>query len=282
MDVLGVNALSPHPPEELPQDAEAVVEKMWECWQGLSRKSFMEAYHDALEYKDEALSLFKLGHLSLEQRVHVENLFWALNHRILKLTRELPYVPEDLKNLEKAISDTYFCNFSIFQSLPDAWAVKQLFPVMPIQRLDEEPTRRGVLADITCDSDGEISQFIDMRDVKSVLELHEHRPGEPYLLAFFLVGAYQEILGDLHNLFGDANEVHVSVQGDDYQVDHVVEGDSITDVLMYVGYDRKKLVAKVRQASEVALREKRMTLEESRNIIRVYEAGLSGYTYLEQ
>ena len=170
----------------------------------------LESYHDALEYKEEALQLFNLGNLSLTERVVAEDVFWAICQKLLKIVRELREVPEELEGLERALSDTYFCNFSMFQSLPDIWAIDQLFPIMPIHRLGEEPTRRAVLADITCDSDGKIDHFIDRRDVKDVLELHPIN-GQDYYLGIFLIGAYQEILGDLHNLFGNTNTVHVSL-----------------------------------------------------------------------
>jgi arginine decarboxylase len=282
VDVLGVNALAPRMPEKLPEDAEPVVRRLWEAQLGLTRKNFMETYHDALDLKEEALQLFNLGHLSLAQRVYAESVFWALCDRIVRIVRESSHVPDDLEGLEKAMSDTYFCNFSVFQSLPDSWAVEQLFPVTPIHRLNEKPGRRGVLADITCDSDGEISRFIDLKDVKDVLELHELRQGEDYYLGIFLVGAYQEILGDMHNLFGDTNEVHVSLQpAGGYKIEHVVPGDTVSDVLRYVGFEHKDLVARLRRASEEALRMKRITFEESKALMRLYEHGLSGYTYLE-
>ena len=282
VDVLGINSLTPKMPAACPDDAEPTVRRLWEAQEGLTRKNVLETYHDALDLKEEALQLFKLGHLSLTQRVMAENIFWAILERTLKIASELPHVPEELEGLDRAMSDTYFCNFSLFQSLPDSWAVDQLFPVVPIQRLNEEPTRRAVLADITCDSDGQISQFIDPRDVKDALELHELRPNEEYYIGIFLVGAYQEILGDLHNLFGDTNEVHVSVNPDGYVIDHVVNGDTVEGVLRYVGYDRRELVNALRRQIERALREKRMTFEESKNLMNYYEGGLSGYTYLER
>jgi arginine decarboxylase len=283
VDVLGINTLAPRMPDKLPEDAEPVVRRLWEAQLGLTRKNFMETYHDALDLKEEALQLFNLGHLSLPQRVWAESVFWALCERILKITRDTSHVPDDLEGLEKAMSDTYFCNFSVFQSLPDSWAVEQLFPVCPIHRLNEKPSRRGVLADITCDSDGEISRFIDLKDVKDVLELHELKATEDYHIGIFLVGAYQEILGDMHNLFGDTNEVHVSVSAatGQYDIQHVVTGDTVEDVLRYVGFDRKDLVARLRRASEAALRDKRLTLEDSKTLMRLYETELSGYTYLE-
>jgi arginine decarboxylase len=209
----------------------------------------------------------------------VEQLFYAVCEKILKIVRDLAYVPDELEGLEKQLSDTYYCNFSLFQSLPDHWAVRQLFPTMPIDRLNRVPTRRAVLADLTCDSDGKIDQFIDLRDVKNFLELHPVN-GEPYYIATFLVGAYQEILGDLHNLFGDTDAVHVKLDGDDYRVEHVVEGDSVAEVLSYVQYSKDDLMSRVRRAVELALRDKRITPAESGRLMRRYEEGLEGYTYL--
>lgn len=268
-------------PEVLPEDVEPVVKNLFDTYRDLTRKNLIEAWHDAVDYKEESLQLFNLGHLALDQRVMAENIYWALCHKILKFAKELDHIPEELEHLEKTLADTYFCNFSVFQSLPDSWAIDHLFPVLPIHRLDEEPTRRAVLADITCDSDGKIDHFIDRRDVKPVLELHPLR-GDDYYLGFFLVGAYQEILGDLHNLFGDTNDVSVSIVEGGYQIDQVLPGDTVTEVLDYVSYSRDDLVARLRRSAEVALREGRITLEESRHLIRWYEEGLSGYTYLER
>ncbi len=283
VDVLGVSELDVGKvPEKLPESLAPVVKNLWEAHRDVSRKNFLEAYHDAIEYKDECLTLFALGHLSLGERVIAEDIFWALCQKILRILRELPQVPEDLEGLERALSDTYFCNFSMFQSAPDSWAVDQLFPIMPIHRLGEQPTRVGVLADITCDSDGKIDQFIDLRDVKNVLELHQLGEGD-YFIGIFMVGAYQEILGDLHNLFGDTNTVHVvTAPGGGYHIEHVLTGDTVTDVLKYVGHSREELTARMRRAAEIALRHRRMTLEETRNLLRIYEQGLSGYTYLER
>jgi arginine decarboxylase len=194
----------------------------------------------------------------------------------------LDYVPDELKNLESLISDTYFCNFSIFQSMPDSWAIRQLFPVVPIHRLAEKPTRRGILADITCDSDGKVDRFIDLHDVKKVLALHPFN-GDDYYLAVFLVGAYQEILGDLHNLLGDTNAVHVSLQEDgQISVDHVVKGDTVSEVLKYVQYNSDELLALMRKDVERAVRDRKITVEESALFLRFYESGLQGYTYLEE
>jgi arginine decarboxylase len=283
MDILGVGEFDVgKAPDKLSKDAARVVRNLFETYKDVSRKNLLEAYHDALEYKEEALQLFNLGNLSLSDRVVAEDIFWAICQKILKTLRELREIPEELDGLERALSDTYFCNFSMFQSLPDIWAIDQLFPIMPIHRLGEEPTRRAVLADITCDSDGKIDHFIDRRDVKPVLELHPVN-GQDYFLGVFLIGAYQEILGDLHNLFGNTNTVHVSLAaGGGYQIEHVVTGDTVTDVLKYVSYAREDLVARVRRFAELAVRANRMTLDETRSMLRMYEEGLAGYTYLER
>lgn len=266
---------------EPPDDAQTVVWNLYDTYRELSRRNLLEAYHDAMQYKDESVTLFALGHLSLQQRVMAEDYFWGICQKILRFMREMDEIPEELEGLERLLADTYFCNFSIFQSIPDSWAVNQLFPVMPIHRLNEEPSRRAVLADITCDSDGKIDEFIDRREVKKVIELHPLN-GEEYYLGFFLVGAYQEILGDLHNLFGDTNTVHVSIAPNGgYHIEAVVSGDTVTDVLQYVSYSREDMVARLRRSIEHALRAKRMTLEDSRQLLKIYEAGLSSYTYLE-
>jgi arginine decarboxylase len=284
VDALGIGEFDVgKAPEVLPDYASRVVRNLFDTWRDISTKNVREAYHDALEYREEALSLFALGSLSLPERVVAEDIFWAICQKILKLVRDMREVPEEFDGLERTLSDTYFCNFSMFQSLPDIWAIDQLFPIMPIHRLTEEPTRRAVLADITCDSDGKIDHFIDRRDVKNVLELHPPVPGDEYYLGVFLAGAYQEILGDLHNLFGNTTPVHVSrVPGGGYQIEHVVTGDTVTDVLKYVSYAREDLVARVRRFAEQAVRSSGMSLEETRSLLRMYEEGLSGYTYLER
>ncbi len=283
VDVLGVGEFKVGPfPDVLPEDTPAPIRYLLDSYREVSRKNLLEAYHDAAGYRDEILSLYTLNHLSLTQRVLAEDIYWALTQKILRMLRELDEVPEELEGIERQLADTYFCNFSVFQSLPDSWAIDQLFPVVPIHRLQEEPSRRAVLADITCDSDGKIDHFIDRRDVKPVLELHALGE-EDYHLGIFLVGAYQEILGDLHNLFGDTNTLHVTLAGDGgYHIEHVLTGDTVTDVLKYVSYDRDDLVARVRRAAERALKDGRMTFEDSRQLLRVYEQGLAGYTYLER
>jgi len=209
-------------------------------------------------------------------------LFWAVSGKLLKIVREVDYVPEELNGLQEMLSDTYFCNFSIFQSMPDSWAVNQLFPIMPIHRLNESPTRRAVLGDITCDSDGKIDQFIDLRDVRNTLELHPFN-GQPYFLGAFLLGAYQEILGDLHNLFGDTNAVHISLDDDGaINLDTVIKGDTVREVLQYVQYSADELISLMRKDVERAVRAGKVSVEESRQLLRFYETGLEGYTYLEE
>jgi arginine decarboxylase len=270
-------------PATMTADSHALVRHLSDTFQGVSPKNLLETYHDAAQYREQALQLFNLGHLSLKERVLCDQLYWAVSVKILGFLHDVKEVPEDLEHLERNLSDTYFLNFSMFQSLPDHWAVDQLFPIVPIHRLGDRPTRRGVLADITCDSDGKIDSFIDPRDVKKVLELHAMTNGDPYYLGIFLVGAYQEILGDLHNLFGDTNTVHVSIDENSlYTIEEVFPGDTVTDVLQYVNYSASGLMKKLRQNVEQALRKGLMTLEESRQLIDSYQSGLAGYTYLER
>jgi arginine decarboxylase len=282
-DVLGVSHIDRgSPPNELPEDAPKPIVDLFGILRDLSKKNFLEGYHDAVQAVDESLNLFTLGYLSVEMRALAERLFWAVCGKVQRIIRDLDYVPEELNGLETVLSDTYFCNFSIFQSMPDAWAIKQLFPIMPIHRLTEPPTRRGVLGDITCDSDGKIDQFIDLRDVRSTLELHALN-GEPYHLGCFLLGAYQEILGDLHNLFGDTNAVHVSLDEDGtVTLDEVIKGDTVREVLHYVQFSADRMAAQMRKDVERAVRAGQITLRESQQLLRFYENGLEGYTYLEE
>ncbi len=256
------------------------VQTLAEAYAELSGDNFNEYYHDAHQARQEVIHLFNLGYCSLEHRALAQRLYFAICSRVLKFIRDLPHVPEEFQGLESLLSDTYFCNYSIFQSMPDSWAIQHMFPVMPVQRLDEEPTRRGVLADITCDSDGRIDQFIGPRGPKSVLELHPYN-GSDYYLAAFLVGAYQEILGDLHNLFGDTNAVHVSLdaQGEP-SIDEVIEGDTVSEVLEYVQFKPDELRRSFRKQIERAVRDGKLTVDESRLLRRFYEGGLNGYTYL--
>ncbi len=269
-------------PLQLPEEAEQPLRDLLDTYQNLTVRNVLEAYHDATQSLDMAMSLFAGGYLPLVQRSTAENLFWAICHKIQRLTKQLEFVPEELEGLDAQLSDTYFCNFSLFQSMPDSWAIKQLFPVMPIHRLDERPTRHAVLGDITCDSDGKIEQFIDRRDVKRTLPLHAYT-GEPYYLGAFLLGAYQEILGDMHNLFGDTNAVHVSMDDSGQVVlETVIKGDTVREVLDYVEFNVEGLRAQFRAAVELAVRESRIGYEEAGRFLRFYEGGLEGYTYLEE
>jgi len=281
-NVLGVAGMGESDvPVEVPGDSEQPLIDLQETSRALTTKNLLESYHDAQQALDQALNLFSLGYLSLEQRCQAENLYWAISRRIQSMSLHLDPFPEELEGLDAMLSDTYFCNFSLFQSMPDSWAIKQLFPIMPIHRLDEEPLRHAVLGDITCDSDGKVDQFIDRRDVKRTLPLHPFNGGEYYLGAF-LVGAYQEILGDLHNLFGDANTVHVRLsETDEIILDSVIKGDTVREVLKYVQFSADALVSRLRRDVEAALREGRLGYEESGRLLKFYEEGLGGYTYLE-
>ena len=280
-DVLGVNEiLNDSQPAKVSDDDPKVLRDLAEVWSDTTAEDVQEAYHNAVLLKEEAATMFSLGFLDLRGKARVEHLFAKCCEKILGLLRELPEVPEDLADFEADLADTYYGNFSVFQSAPDHWAVKQLFPVMPIHRLDQQPTRRGVFADLTCDSDGKIDQFINPREPKSLIELHPWT-GDPYYIGVFLVGAYQEILGDLHNLFGDTNAVHVTLDDEGgYTLDHIVQGDAVEDVLAYVQYERRPLIEKVRRVIESALRNDEISLEESARLLERYEQGLKGYTYL--
>lgn len=281
VNVIGVNTSElSEAPSEPPDEVHDLVHNLWEVFSTVSRKNVRECYHDALEYKDQMLSLFSLGHLTLKERAKCERLFWSACRKMAEIASTMSRVPKELHALDAILGDTYFCNFSMFQSLPDAWAVDQLFPIMPIHRLSEKPTRRGILADITCDSDGAIKSFIDPRDVKHALPLHA-LDDEPYYLGFMLTGAYQEILGDMHNLFGDTNVVTVSFADGGYRVEEVVYGDTVSDVLEYVDYQPNVLINSLRAQVEEAVRTERMSLEESRQLMQRYREALAAYTYLE-
>jgi arginine decarboxylase len=265
-----------------PQDLEQPVQDLFETYRDVNVRNLLESYHDAQQSLDTAMNLFATGYLPLDQRSMVENLYWAICRKVTKLARQLEFVPEEIDALAATLCDTYFCNFSLFQSIPDSWAIKQLFPVMPIHRLDERPTRSAVLGDVTCDSDGKIDQFIDRRDVKRTLPLHAWQ-NEPYCLGAFLIGAYQEILGDLHNLFGDTHAVHVSTdERGEVIVDAVIKGDTVREVLDYVEFDPAELVKQLRSSIEQAVREGRIGDEQAGRFLRFYEEGLGGYTYLEE
>jgi arginine decarboxylase len=287
-NVLGSAQMNRHPlgkkfVDELEgNDLPQPIYDLHEAYENVSERRIVECYHDAVQARDQALHLFNLGYMSLPQRALAERLFWATCARIHEALKRMPEIPEELDDLEVILSDTYFCNFSLFQSLPDSWAIDQLFPIVPIHRLNEFPSRKAVLVDITCDSDGKIDRFIDARDVRKSLDLHPLNNGDEYYLGVFLVGAYQETLGDLHNLFGDTHVVHIRLdeQGE-WWIDEVIRGDTAREVLGYVQYDTEKLYPQLSQDCERAVRDNRMTVAESQVLLRFYESGLSGYTYLE-
>jgi arginine decarboxylase len=258
------------------------IRDLYDALRSISERRLVECYHDAQTARDEALQMFNLGLLSLVDRALVERLYWAICGRIRDYCRKLGQTPEELEDLEDVLADIYFCNFSLFQSLPDSWAIDQLFPIMPIHRLGERPTRNGVLADITCDSDGRINRFVSRRETKRSLELHELRPGEDYYLAAFLVGAYQETLGDLHNLFGDTHVVHIKLHEEGgWWIEEIVKGDTANKVLEYMEYDIAELAPALARDCERAVREGRMTVAEGQALKRFYEQELDGYAYLE-
>jgi arginine decarboxylase len=289
-DVLGTSDVHAQTPAPLEEREHLIIRNLWETCRTISVENYQEAYHDAIQFNEEAKSLFSLGYLTLTQRARAEQLYWACCQKILGISRTQDYVPDDLEDLEKSMASIYYVNLSVFQSVPDSWAIDQLFPIMPIHRLDEEPTCRGTLADLTCDSDGKIDQFIDLRDVKSVMELHPLREEtqkianspvkEPYYLGLFLAGAYQEVMGNLHNLFGDTNAVHIQLTPRGYEIEQVVKGDTVKEVLGYVQYDVEDMVESIRRRTEKALQENHITLKEAQRLLQNYERSLGSYTYL--
>jgi arginine decarboxylase len=293
-DVLGTSDIPTTAPQPVKEEEHLVLRNLWETYQSIDASNYQETYHDAIQFKEEAISLFNFGYFSLTERARAEELHWACCRKIVEIIQKQKYVPDDLEDLEKMMASIYYINLSIFQSVPDSWAIDQLFPIMPIHRLNEKPTARGILADLTCDSDGKIDKFIDLRDVKDILELHplnfvftannsnlaNRQSPEPYYLGMFLVGAYQEIMGNLHNLFGDTNVVHIQMTPKGYQIEYVVKGDTIQEVLGYVQYDTEDLIETMRRRTETALQEKRITLEEAQRLLQNYERSLNSYTYL--
>jgi arginine decarboxylase len=285
-NVLGTNEVQKkEPAKSLSKDDHRVVQDLAYIYESLNEKNITEFYHDVMHIRETILQLFTFGVLSLEQRAKAENLCWVILTKMEDIAEKQNDDPELIASLQEILSDTYFCNFSVFQSMPDSWAVGQLFPVLPIHRLNEEPMRKAILVDMTCDSDGKIGQFIDDGSKtavkKTALEVHDFTEGQPYFMGVFLVGAYQEILGDLHNLFGDTDAVHITVTSSGYTVDHVVEGDTVTEVLSYVQYHRPELIESIRRASEESIMRGTIAKNEARLLMRHYEQGLSGYTYLE-
>lgn len=284
-NVLGVTEFKPvEPAPPAAENVPPLIKDLWESYQSLNRKNYEEAFHDIQHAREQLLNMFNLGYVNLQWRAYAEGIYWAANYKIYRLAKDGAFIPDELEGLEKSLADIYFCNFSLFQSLPDMWAIDQIFPIMPIHRLDQKPTRNGILADITCDSDGCVDRFVDLRDVKNVLPLHAMSGEEEYLIGVFLIGAYQEILGDLHNLFGDNNAVHVALDGEKntYKVEHVEYGDSVSEVLAYVQQNKDELVNQFRQSVELAVREGQCSLEEARRILETYRHGFEGYTYMER
>jgi arginine decarboxylase len=241
----------------------------------------IETWHDAQQIREESLDLFSLGMLDLITRAQVEKLYWSIAREVQQTAMNMKHAPEELRKISKMLPDKYFCNFSLFQSLPDSWAIDQIFPIVPISRLDEKPNRTATLQDITCDSDGKIDNFINMKNYTYHLPVHSLNKKEPYYIGVFLVGAYQEILGDLHNLFGDTNAVHISVTKDNYQIEQIIDGETIADVLEYVAYSPKKLVRNVESWVTSSMKEGKISVEEGREFLSNYRSGLYGYTYLE-
>lgn len=281
-EVLETTSLPEWAHEEEPSaDDHELVHELYSLWDEINQPRILETWHDAQQIREEALDRFSLGLLDLKARAQVERLFWSIAREIQSMVAKSKHMPEELRNLSKLLSDKYFCNFSLFQSLPDSWAIDQIFPIMPIQKLDEKPERSATLQDITCDSDGKIDNFISTRNIAHYLPVHSLDAKESYYMGVFLVGAYQEILGDLHNLFGDTNAVHVSVNEDGYEIDRIIDGETVAEVLEYVQYNPKKLVRTVETWVTSAVKSHRITAEEGKEFLSNYRSGLYGYTYLE-
>jgi arginine decarboxylase len=281
-EVLETTTLPEWPEEDEPSDKDhELVKELYSLWDRLNQSGMLETWHDAQQIREEALDRFSLGLLDLKTRAQIERLFWSIARELYQMTNETKHIPEELRHLPKILSDKYFCNFSLFQSMPDSWAIDQIFPIVPLQRLDEKPLRAATLQDITCDSDGKIDNFISTRNFSYYLPVHSVKPKESYYLGVFLVGAYQEILGDLHNLFGDTNAVHVSVTDDGYEIDQIIDGETVAEVLDYVQYNPKKLVRTVETWVTSAVKSGIITAEEGKEFLSTYRSGLYGYTYLE-
>lgn len=267
--------------EEIAEDAHELVKELYDLWERLNQPRLVETWHDAMQIREDALGLFNIGLVDLITRSQVERLFWSIARDVQDMARDIKHAPEELKKISKMLPDKYFCNFSLFQSLPDSWAIDQIFPIIPISRLGEQPVKSATLQDVTCDSDGKIDNFISTRNFSYHLPVHELLPKEPYYLGVFLVGAYQEILGDLHNLFGDTNAVHVKTKGDGYVVDKIIEGETVADVLEYVQFNPKKMARTVEVWVTSSVKKGKISPEEGREFLSNYRSGLYGYTYLE-
>lgn len=267
--------------EEVSDSDHELARELYQIWDRLGQQSLLESWHDALQIREEALDRFSLGMLDLHTRAQIEKLFWSVAREVNDIAKTMKHVPEELR-ISKMLPDKYFCNFSLFQSLPDSWAIDQMFPIMPISRLDEKPTRTATIQDVTCDSDGKINCFISSHGFSNALPIHPIKNGESYYLGVFLVGAYQEILGDMHNLFGDTNTVHVSVHRDGYEIEQIIDGETVAEVLDYVQYNPKKLVRNVETWVTRSMKSGKITPEEGREFLSNYRSGLYGYTYLEK
>lgn len=267
--------------ESVSEKDHELVQELYKLWDTMNQPRLIETWHDALQIREEALDLFGLGMLDLRTRAQVERLFWSIAREVYEMANEIKHSPEELKKIAKMLPDKYFCNFSLFQSLPDSWAIDQIFPIMPISRLDEKPERTATIQDITCDSDGKIDNFISTRNFNYHLPVHSLTK-DPYYIGVFLVGAYQEILGDLHNLFGDTNAVHVSVYKDHYEIEQVIDGETVAEVLDYVQFNPKKMVRSVETWVTTSMKSGIITPEEGREFLSNYRSGLYGYTYLEK
>jgi arginine decarboxylase len=268
---------------EIKESDPKLFQEMVETQKALTKQSRMEVLHDAQQIKEQCQSMFELGLLDLESKAKIEIIYWQIAQSVVELCRGMRYVPDEVKELETALADQYLCNFSVFQSLPDHWALGQLFPIMPIHHLDQPPDRNATLADITCDSDGKVSKFIDLQDVKETLPLHRIQPGETYYLGFFLMGAYQDIMGDLHNLFGAANEVHVFLDEDEeagWYIEETIEGSTVGSVLSMTQWDQHELIRFVKAQVDSAIKSDRLKPNEAMRLLNVYERALKGYTYL--
>ena len=282
IDVLGAASLPVMPEEFEAKDTDhKLVKDLYEIWCNLTPKTMLEDWHDVNQIREDSLDLFAHGMIDLKTRAEIEAMYWSVCHEINGLTRGMKHIPDELRGLDKLLADKYFCNFSLFQSLPDCWGIDQLFPIMPIQRLDERPSRNCTLQDITCDSDGKISNFVAGGTLSNVLPVHALRKNEPYYIGVFLVGAYQEILGDMHNLFGDTNAAHISVKDDTYHIDQLIDGETVEEVLEYVQYNPKKLVRQIEQWVTKCVKEGKISLEEGKEFLSNYRSGLYGYTYLK-
>ncbi|MBR3389446.1 MAG: biosynthetic arginine decarboxylase [Prevotella sp.] len=282
IDVLETASLPEMKEEFQPaEDAHKLVKDLYDIWDNLNQRSMLEDWHDAEQIRDEALDLFSHGIIDLQTRAEVESMYWSVCREVNSLAKHLKHTPEELKSLDKTLADKYFCNFSLFQSLPDSWAIDQLFPIVPIQRLDERPTRSATLQDITCDSDGKVTNFVTNRNISHFLPVHTLRKNDPYYLGVFLVGAYQEILGDMHNLFGDTNAVHISIKDGKYHIDQIFDGETVEEVLAYVQYNPKKLVRQLEIWVTKSVKQGKISLEEGKEFLSNYRSGLYGYTYLE-